>query len=504
MQVTETSSDGLKHELKIVVDSADIEKSLVEKLTAIGKTTRLAGFRPGKVPINVLRQRFGKAVLGDVLKETLDTTAMKVLEDKALKPALQPKVEVVSFEEEEDLEFTLEVEVLPEIEPTDFSKIELERMVAKVGEDDIAETLTRLASQQKTFTQAKDGAAEEGDAVIIDYVGSRGGEEFDGGSAKEHQLVLGTGQFIPGFEEQLVGAKAGEHRQVKLEFPADYHAKELAGADVTFEVDVKEVRAPATPEIDDDLAKALGQNDLKVLRELVTTQLEVDFATLSRERLKRKLLDALDERHEFELPPGLVQAEFDSIWDRIMHDREHGHADDDVKDKTDDELKEEYQAIAVRRVRLGLLLARVGQNNDITVSQDELNRAIGARARQYPGQEREIFEFFHKNPEAASQLQAPLFEEKVVDFILELAQVTEVEASVDELKADPDADMPPGEKAVARAKARKKGATSAPAKKKAASSAKAAGAKKASGSAPKKASGPKSKRAAKPRKSEGK
>ena len=498
MQVTEITSEGLKHELKIVIESADIEKNVVDKLLSIGKTAKLAGFRPGKVPLGVLRQRFGKAVMGDVLQETLDSTAQQVIADKSLRPALQPKVEVVKFDDGEDLEYTLEVEVMPEIKPADFSKIKLERMVAKVGEDDIVETLARLADQQKTFLDAKDGAAEDGDAVVMDYVGSRGGEEFDGGSAQGYQLVLGSGQFIPGFEEQLVGVKGGEHRQITVKFPDAYHSHELAGTEAVFEVDVKEVRAPVTPAIDDDFAKALGQDDLKALRERVTAQLEADFVMLSRERLKRKLLDALDDQHDFELPPGLVQAEFDSIWDRILQDREHGHADEDTKGKTDEELQEEYRAIAERRVRLGLLLARVGETNEITVSQDELNRAIGARAQQYPGQEREIFEFFHKNPQAASQLQAPLFEEKVVDFILELAEVTEAEATVEELKADPDADVPPGEKAIARSKSRKKPATDSSKKK-------AAPAKKASvdGPAEKKAT-TKRKRAAKSGKSDAK
>lgn len=490
MQVTEITAEGLKHELKVVIESADIEKSVVDKLTSIGKTAKLAGFRPGKVPLNVLRQRFGKAVMGDVLQETLDSTAKQVIADKSLRPALQPKVDIVKFDDGEDLEYTLEIEIMPEIEPSDFSKIKLERMVATVGEDDIAGMLTRLVDQQKTYLEAKDGAAEEGDAVVIDYVGSRGGEEFDGGGAKDYQLVLGSGQFIPGFEEQLVGAKAGEHRQVNLTFPNAYHSEELAGSEVMFEVDVKEVRAATTPPIDDDFAKAIGQDDLKALRERVTSQLETDFAMLSRERLKRKLLDALDDQHDFELPPGLVQAEFDSIWNRIVHERSHGHGHshgdegEDDEGKTDEELQEEYRAIAERRVRLGLLLARVGETNEITVSQDELNRAIGARAQQHPGQEREIFEYFQKNPHAASQLQAPLFEEKVVDFILELAEVTDAEATIEELKADPDADKPPGEKAVARAKSRKKPAAASNKTKAASAAKKAAPAKKPAAAGP--------------------
>ena len=257
-----------------------------------------------------------------------------------------------------------------------------------------------------------------------------------------------------------------------------------------FEVDVKEVRAATTPPIDDDFAKAIGQDDLKALRERVTSQLETDFAMLSRERLKRKLLDALDDQHDFELPPGLVQAEFDSIWNRIVHERSHGHGHshgdegEDDEGKTDEELQEEYRAIAERRVRLGLLLARVGETNEITVSQDELNRAIGARAQQHPGQEREIFEYFQKNPHAASQLQAPLFEEKVVDFILELAEVTDAEATIEELKADPDADKPPGEKAVARAKSRKKPAAASNKTKAASAAKKAAPAKKPAAAGP--------------------
>lgn len=456
MQVTETSTEGLRRAFKVVVDSAEIEKSIEQRLTDIGKQVKLPGFRPGKIPTKILRQRYGKSVMGEVLQETVDSSAQKAMAEQEIKPALQPKIEVTQFDEGTDLEYTLEVEVLPDFEPMDLADLKLERLVAKPEDKAVEVAVERLADQQKTFSAAAEGtAAAEGHAVLMDFDGRQGGEAFEGGSAKDFELVLGAAQFIPGFEDQLIGAKAGEKRSVNVTFPANYQAKELAGKDAVFEVAIKEIREATVPAIDDELAAKLGLKNLGELRERVREQIGREYATVSRDRLKRSLLDALDEVHDFELPPGLVDAEFDSIWKRVEEDRDQGVVDEDAAGKDDDELKKEYRAIAERRVRLGLVLSRIGETAQIKITPDELNRAITAESQRHPGQEREIFEFFQKNPQAAAQVQAPLFEEKVVDYILEIAKVSENTVTPEELLADPDENKPAGEKAVARSKAKK-------------------------------------------------
>ena len=329
-------------------------------------------------------------------------------------------------------------------------------MVAKPGDEAVDEAIQRLAEQQKTYSAALEGtAAADGHAVFIDFEGRQDGVAFEGGAAQDFQLVLGTAQFIPGFEEQLIGSIAGETRDVEVTFPEDYQATELAGKDAVFEVTVKEVREGVVPPIDDKLATKLGLDDLAALRDAIREQVVREYTTVSRDRLKRSLLDALDEEHDFDLPPGLVEAEFESIWKRVEEDKAQGVEDEESEGKDEDELKTEYGAIAERRVRLGLVLSRIGETAQITVTPEELNRAIAAESQRHPGQEREIFEFFQKNPQAAAQVQAPLFEEKVVDYILEIAEVSEKEVSTEELMADPDEVVPAGEKAVARSKSKK-------------------------------------------------
>lgn len=456
MQVTETSTEGLKRAFKVVVESADIEKTIAERLTDIGKQVKLPGFRPGKIPTKILRQRYGQSVMGEVLQETVDSSAQKAMAEQEIKPAMQPKIEVTKFDEGTDLEYTLEVEILPEFEPMDLGTLVLERLVAKPDDKAVDEAVERMADQQKTFSAAAEGtAAAEGHAVFIDFEGSVDGETFEGGAASDFQLVLGSAQFIPGFEEQLFGAKAGENRTVNVSFPENYQASELAGKAAVFKVDVKEVREAALPAIDDEFATKLGLDNLASLRERVSEQIGREYSNVSRERLKRGLLDALDEEHDFELPVGLVDAEFESIWKRVEEDRAQGVVDDDAVGKDDDELKAEYRAIAERRVRLGLVLSSIGETAQISITPEELNRAIATESQRHPGQEREIFEFFQKNPQAAAQVQAPLFEEKVVDYILEIAKVSESTVTPEVLMADPDEDKPAGEKAIARSKGKK-------------------------------------------------
>jgi trigger factor len=453
MQITETASEGLKRAYKVVVTADAIEENIQKKLTTIGGEAKLPGFRPGKIPKKVLRARFGKSILGEVLQETVDETLRQTLEENKIRPALQPKVEVSDFDEGKDLEYTMEVELLPEIEPADFSKFELERLVAEIDDSEIDRAIESIADQQKSFT-AEDGAvADDGDAVLVDFEGSIDGELFDGGAGKDSQIQLGSGQFVPGFEEQLIGAKGGEDREVKVTFPADYPYEKLREKEAVFQVTVKEVRKPSLPKIDDDLAKGMGLEGLGQLKERVGEQLAEEYGQVSRQRLKRELLDKLDEAHEFELPPTLVENEFEGIWKQIETDREAGKLDPDDAEKSEDDLKADYQKIAERRVRLGLLLSAVGEANKVTVGQEELNRAMAKQAQQFPGQEQEVFKFYQENPQAAMQLQAPLFEDKVVDYVLELAHISERKVPKDELLADPEVAEKEAKKPAKKAKA---------------------------------------------------
>ena len=439
MQVTQTSAEGLKREFKVVMDAAEIEGKLVERLAGMQQTVQLPGFRPGKVPVSLLRQRFGKSALDEVVQEALNSGASEAIKDGDLRPAMQPTVEVTSFDEGADLEYTIALEVLPVIEPGDLSALELERLNAEVGDDALEEQLGRLAEQHRRFTATGDGhESETGDALRIDFAGTVDGVAFDGGTGEDMTVVLGDSDLVPGFAEQLVGVKAGERIQVKVTFPEKYQ-EALASKDAVFEVDVREIRRPETVTADDELATQLGLESLDDLRAAIREQLEKEYAGLARARLKRRLLDALAERYDFELPPGLVEQEFETIWQQVEHDREHGHPDSDLEGRTDDDLKTEFRSIAERRVRLGLLLAEVGQRNNIEVQQDELNRAIAERARQLPGeQQQRAFEYFRSNPSAAAQLQAPIFEDKVVDFIFEMATISDRSVPLDELLNDPD------------------------------------------------------------------
>ncbi|MCW5752961.1 MAG: trigger factor [Alphaproteobacteria bacterium] len=435
MQVTETSSEGLKREFRIVVGADDIERRLTSKLNELGQRVRLPGFRPGKVPPKLLRQQYGKAVMSEVLEEAVNAGAQKAVADNSLRPALQPRVEVTRFEDGADLEYTVAIEVLPDIVPGDFGAIQLEKLVVNVDDAQVEQALERLANQQKTFKVAPEGkAAASGDAVLIDFVGKKDGVAFEGGSAQDHQLELGSGAFIPGFEDQLVGAKAGEAREVKVTFPEAYGNTDLAGKEAVFEVTVKEVREAEPVAVDDELAKRYGFENLEGLRKAVREQIQQEHGQITRNRLKRSLLDALAGSHDFPVPAGMVDLEFEQIWKQAEQDPEMAAAPEEDKDKQ----KGEYRAIAERRVRLGLLLSEVGRLNNIDVKPEEVTRAMMEQARRFPGQERQVMEYFQKTPEAMAQLRAPIYEDKVVDFILELAKVTERPVSAEELLRDPE------------------------------------------------------------------
>jgi trigger factor len=439
MQITQTSNEGLKRGFKIVVGAAEIASKIDTKLKSIGQQVSLPGFRPGKAPLGLLKKQYGRAVLGEVLEEQVNDATRQALEQNSLRPAMQPKVEVQKFDEGTDLEYTVEVEVLPEVVPADFKSIALEKMVADIPDADVDQALDRLAQQQKTFNKVEeDRPSQSGDAVLIDFVGKVDGVAFEGGAATDYTLELGSNTFIPGFEEQLIGRKAGEQVAVNVTFPAEYGNKDLAGKAAVFDVTVKELKAAVPVVVDEEFAKKMGLESLDKLREAVRRQIEGEFGQLTRARVKRALLDKLADAHSFEVPQGMVDMEFEQIWKQLQGPSAEAVTEREASGKSEDELKQEYRDIAVRRVRLGLLLAEVGRQNNIEVKQEEVTRAMFEQARRFPGQERQVLEFFKKNPQATDSLRAPIFEDKVVDFILELAQVTERKVPPAELAKDPD------------------------------------------------------------------
>jgi len=447
MQVTQTSAEGLKREFRITIPATDLDQRVSSRLDELKDRVRINGFRPGKVPAGHLKRLYGRSVLGEVLQEVVTEANQRIAEDNKIKFAMQPQVSFPEdeteiegvFEGKQDLAYTVAVEVLPEIVVGDIKGITVEKPVAEVPESEIDETVERLARQNATFEpkKAKTAKAAEGDRVTIDFVGSIDGVEFQGGAGNDIPVVIGAKGFIPGFEEQLVGAKAGEEKTITATFPEDYRATDLAGKEASFAVTVKEIAAPSKTEINDELAKSLGFDDMEKLRTAIREQVQQGYTQASRQRMKRSLLDALDDLHQFELPPTLVEQEFAQIWAQV--EREIEQRGDEAKEgKTDDELKAEYRKISERRVRLGLLLAQIGEQNNIEVTNDEVTRAVVERARQFPGQEQQVWELYQKNPEALAELRAPIFEEKVVDYIAELANVTEKKVTRDELFADPE------------------------------------------------------------------
>jgi len=439
MQITETSTEGLKREFKVVVASQDIEQRVNARLAEVAKTVRLPGFRPGKVPAAVVKQRYGDSLLGEVLEQTVNETSSQALADRNLRPALQPKIEITSFEKGSDLVYDMSLEILPEIQTVEFSGITLERLKPEIPDSELDEALKSLADRYRETEDVTDGsAAATGDTVVIDFVGSINGEKFDGGAGTDFSLELGSGRFIPGFEEQLVGSKVGDHVAVNVPFPADYGVDTLAGKDAVFEVDVKGLKRKLEAVVDEKLAETLGLENLEALRGAVREQMEREYAGVARQKLKRDLLDILSEKHDFAVPVGMVDLEFDSIWKQFEAERERAKASGSYKEeeaKPDEESKDEYRKIAERRVRLGLVLAEVGRTNNIQVTQDEVNRAVMAQARNYPGQEKAVMDFYRNNPDAMGSLRAPIYEDKVVDFIVDLASVTDKAVPPKELVA---------------------------------------------------------------------
>ena len=437
--------EGLSRTYKVSVPKADLQKRFDERIEEIRPQMNLKGFRPGKVPASHVKKMFGKDIMGEVVQALVQETSQKAIEDADVRPAGQPEMKMESDMEkvldgEEDLAYEMNVDVMPDFEPVDIETLAITKPVAEVNDDEIDARLNQIAEANPQYDKrAKTAKARNDDAVVIDFLGKLDGEPFEGGAAEKHTLVLGSNSFIPGFEEQLVGVKAGDETEVNVTFPENYQAENLAGKEAVFEIKVHEVRAPKTPEIDDEFAKGLGLEDLDKLKELVTEQVKNEFGGASRAKAKRNLLDQLDDKHDFDLPPKMVDQEFNQIWQQLQAEMDAGRTAEEDKDKSEDDLKAEYRTIAERRVRLGLVLAEIGRLADIQISEQEVQQALINEARNFPGQERQVIEFFQKDPNAMAQLRAPIYEDKVVDHILDTANVKEETVSKDELlKEDED------------------------------------------------------------------
>ncbi len=440
MKVKELKAEGLTHELEITIPANDIDARLDFKLKEVGKTISIPGFRPGKVPLKMLKDRYGKAVLGEVLEAAVNETSAEAMEKQKIKPAMQPKIEVKSedFGDGNDLVYTLAVDVLPNFEVTDFKKAKLTKHVVKSSDEDIMATLEKIASNNvSTQKIEEDRETKDGDTVLIDFDGRTADDDVhhEGMKAEGHKLKLGSDTFIKGFEEQLIGKKAGDKVEVKVSFPEEYPAPDLNGRDAIFDVTIHEIHEEAEAKIDEEFAKSLGMDDVDALKKAVGEQMQNEFDSQSRIALKKDLLDFLDDAHDFEIPPSMLEMEHTNILDQIKLERQRyseerdGEEEEEISEDEEKELKE----IAIRRVRLGLVLADVGNAQNITVSDPELQQAVIREAQRFPGQEKDVFDFYSKNRNALESLRAPLFEEKVIDYILELADVTEKEVKPDEL-----------------------------------------------------------------------
>ncbi len=440
MQVTETVSDGLKRQLKVIVPAVELKARVETKLEDLKSKVRLNGFRPGKVPLAHVRQLYGRSVMAEVVEQTVGETSTKALADRKERPAFQPDIKLPEdqatveriIEGTSDLEYTMSFEVLPKVELADLKSFSLEKEVAEPTEEDQQKQIERLVKANAAY-ETKDGPAGTGDRLTIDFNGKIGGETFQGGTGEDAYVVIGSGQFIPGFEDKLIGALAGEQREIQLTFPADYQAQHLAGKEADFEIKVKEVAGPAGALPNDEFAKSLGMESFEKLQEAVRGQLQRELDTASKNKLKKLLLDALDAGHSFELPPSLVEAEFEGIWRNVNRQLEQSKSSFEAEGTTEEKSREEYRKLAERRVRLGLILSEIGNENQIRISDEELRRAMIDRARQFPGQEREVIEFYRKNQNALNELRAPVYEEKVMNFALELVKVSEKKVTPAEL-----------------------------------------------------------------------
>jgi trigger factor len=447
MQVTETLNEGLKRELKIVVPASELDSRLLTRLEEIKDQVRIKGFRPGKVPVEHLRRLFGRSTMAEILQNVLTETTRQTLRERGERAAVQPEIDLPEDEAEAekvlsgraDLAYSMKYEVLPKVEPKSFKGVKIERPVLSVAEADVEEEIQRFAEAVRTFVP-KEGSAETGDQVRLSYVGKIDGAAFPGGSDEDAVIRIGSKQFIPGFEEQLVGLKAGDTRTIDVTFPADYAATQFAGKAATFDLNIREVSTPGEVKLDDALAQQVGVESMQKLREAIRQQLQTRYGEMARQRAKRQVLDRLDEMHTFELPRGMVDQEFDNIWRQISGDMQQEGRTFESEGTTEDAARDDYRKIAERRVRLGLVMAELGERNKIEVTEEEVQRALAAQLRQVPGQEQQYYDFYRKNPEALVALRAPIFEEKVVDYLLELADVAEKAVTKEDLLKEVEAD----------------------------------------------------------------
>ena len=444
MQIKDIDTEGLSHVYEVTVPASELATKLTAKIEDMKGQVKLKGFRPGKVPSAHIRKMFGKSIMGDVIQDAVTQSSQKLIADKSLRPAVQPSIELTSNSEKltdgkEDLAYKLSIEIIPEFEPADPSKMKFTRLTMTADENDVDERMKTLSEGQKSYKKkAKTSKAKKDDAVLINFVGRVDGEAFEGGAMDGHQLVLGSESFIPGFEGQLIGAKAGDKLDVTVTFPDPYQSADLAGKVAVFETEVVEVQGAQDAEIDDEFAAKFGLADVAALKEAITAQAKEEIDQQSRMKLKRAILDELDKLHSFDLPPNMVKAEFDNIWSQVLKEKEAGQLDDEDAKKTDKQLEADYKKIAERRVRLGLVLAEMGAKEKIEITNEELQQAMVAEARRYPGQEQMVFEFYQKNPEQLAGLRAPIYEEKVIDLIIEKAKVTDKEVKKDELFKEAD------------------------------------------------------------------
>lgn len=440
MQVVEKLNEGLSRVLEVTIPKDQLNQKLDAKIAEITPKMNIKGFRPGKVPQSHVRKLYGKELMGEIIQDTLNETTQQAMNDASIRPASQPELTPIGDIENvikgtADLAYQIAVEMMPIFTPVDPAEIELKRPVYEPTEADIDEALKTVTSQTKSFEpkKGKTPKAADGDKLVIDFVGKIGDDAFEGGTAEGAELVIGSGQFIPGFEEQLIGTKKGEVKTLNVTFPENYGSKDLAGKAATFETTVQDILSPKEGEADDEMAKSLGLESLQALKDILKTQLEQQYKGAARFKMKRALLDVLDEKHDFELPKRMLDAEFQGIWGQVQQDKANGQLAEEDANKSDDELKDEYMKIAERRVRLGLVLAEIGTRQNVQVTDQEVNQAIMQEARNYPGQEKQVFDFYRQNPAAAAQIRAPIYEEKVCDLIFTLAKVTDEPISKEDL-----------------------------------------------------------------------
>lgn len=445
MQVTETLNQGLKRGFTVVVPASELDAKRTARLTELGRTMKMSGFRPGKIPLAIVRQRYGTAVAGEVLEQVVNDATRDLLTERGLRQASQPKVELVSGLEtkpETDLEFTLELELLPEIVQPDLSLLSLTRLRAEPDPATVDKALADIARRQRSFETIEEvRGAQSGEVLTVDFAGQVDGVAFDGGTASDVDVEIGGEGFIPGFSEQLVGLAPGESRTIQVSFPEDYQAAELAGKAASFDVSAKALKRPVERPVDDELAQKMGFEGLEQVRDALSGQVRQEYEQMSRMRIKRELLDQLATQTSFDAPQGMVEGEFGSIWSRVEADLKAGKLDEEDQGKDEETLRSDYRKIAERRVKLGLLLAEIGRANGVTVTSDEMVRAMRTEAGRYPGQEAQVIEFFRKNPQAAETLRGPIFENKVVDYVLELARVEERTVTPEELAEVPPAEL---------------------------------------------------------------